>query len=421
MKKFYFVILLVLPLLSAAQSNYKKGCVVNLNGDTLRGYIDYREWGRNPKNVNFKTALGARGRLLGPAEISYFEIDGDVSYHRFKVAISLNTVDISSPSSAADTSSVTDAIFLKILQKGKYVTLYAYKDGLKERFYIKESDMEVPAELRYGIYEDPNSDKIISQETYKAQLNQIIIKYSPDGGKLIKQVQRAAYRADDLADVAAQINGNTQTQVSSASGKNAGVRFFAGGAVISSTLKDAAYYGSPASRSVAPKISVGVDAIVNPAVGHLIFRLELAYAVNNFSFTDRPDPVFNIADPDISYIKIKQNVVYITPQVIYNIYNTDALKIFVDLGYSVNLLSYPSTQVTTYNNEGLVSSKQSKQFSASRGYYGASQFKVGLVLSRMLEIYAAYYPSANISNTINYSINLASYQAGINYYFGSRK
>ena len=45
MKKYFLVTLLLLPLLSIAQSNYKSGYVVTLKGDTLRGYINYKEWG----------------------------------------------------------------------------------------------------------------------------------------------------------------------------------------------------------------------------------------------------------------------------------------------------------------------------------------------------------------------------------------
>jgi hypothetical protein len=45
MKFFYKVLLAVilLPAFSYAQSNYKPGYVVNLKGDTLRGFIDCRE------------------------------------------------------------------------------------------------------------------------------------------------------------------------------------------------------------------------------------------------------------------------------------------------------------------------------------------------------------------------------------------
>ena len=54
MEKYCTVVLFLLPLLSIAQANYKSGYVVTLKGDTLRGYINYKEWGRNPKDIDFK-------------------------------------------------------------------------------------------------------------------------------------------------------------------------------------------------------------------------------------------------------------------------------------------------------------------------------------------------------------------------------
>ncbi len=95
MIKYYLITLLLMPVLSIAQTNYKSGYVVNLKGDTLHGFIDYKEWGHNPKNINFKSAPGDKARLLGLSDISHFEIEGYVAYHKYKLSISTNSVDIS--------------------------------------------------------------------------------------------------------------------------------------------------------------------------------------------------------------------------------------------------------------------------------------------------------------------------------------
>ncbi|MDB5026006.1 MAG: hypothetical protein JWP78_3761 [Mucilaginibacter sp.] len=49
MRKIFKTLLTVvlLPALSYAQSNYKPGYVITLKGDTLPGFIDYREWNSN--------------------------------------------------------------------------------------------------------------------------------------------------------------------------------------------------------------------------------------------------------------------------------------------------------------------------------------------------------------------------------------
>ncbi len=103
MRKYYLMGLLLLPLLSIAQSNYKSGYVVTLKGDTLHGFIDYKEWGRNPKTINFKSTQNDKIRQLGLTDINHFELEGYVSYHQYRVGMSLNPVDISSPLSSVDT------------------------------------------------------------------------------------------------------------------------------------------------------------------------------------------------------------------------------------------------------------------------------------------------------------------------------
>ena len=303
MKKYCLVILSLLPLLSIAQSNYKSGYVVTLKGDTLRGYINYKEWGRNPKDIDFKARLDSKARLFGVQEIKYFQIGDMVSYQLYSINISLNPIDISSPPSVTDTASLNDTVFLKILQKGANVSLYGYRDGIKNRFYIKDNSLNVPVELLYGVYEsygDANSNSVVTKNTFRDQLNQIAGKYKPGADKLAAQIQQAGYIEDDLISIAAEINGNAAAWGILKSAGSPPVRFFAGGAFISSSLKYSSggpYYGASPATSNSPKVSIGVDAITDPDVGHLLFRVELAYTVNNFSVNAQPNPLYNIAEP----------------------------------------------------------------------------------------------------------------------------
>ena len=139
--------------------------------------------------------------------------------------------------------------------------------------------------------------------------------------------------------------------------------------------------------------------------------------MNNFGFTNYPNPLYNIANPDINSIKFKQNVLFITPQVIYNIYNAAMLKVFVDAGYSINILSYPSNEVTVVTN-GKTTNYIIKDFPESKGEYSTFQFKAGVVINRRFEIYGAYFPGAEITDSLIYTTSLSSYQFGINYFIG---
>ena len=72
MKKYYLLLLFFVPLISIAQSNYKKSAMVDMNGDTIRGFINYKEWGQNPKEILFKNVLSDQPQKFSANEIKYF-------------------------------------------------------------------------------------------------------------------------------------------------------------------------------------------------------------------------------------------------------------------------------------------------------------------------------------------------------------
>jgi hypothetical protein len=123
----------------------------------------------------------------------------------------------------------------------------------------------------------------------------------------------------------------------------------------------------------------------------------------------------------VESLNLKQNAFSIVPQIIYNVYNADLLKVFVDLGYSVNITSYQATYISTVYQNGKPVSSTSKSGSppdALKDNYSAFLLKAGLVLHKRFEIYGAYSPGAEITNSLTYSTNLTSYQVGVNYFFG---
>jgi hypothetical protein len=297
---------------------------------------------------------------------------------------------------------------------------------LKERYYIKEYDTETPTELLYGIYMDSNKDNVlVDKNTYRAQLLQIADKYNISSDKFIAQVQGAKYKDYVLIPIVAQINGSANEETAAKAGKhNPPARFFAGASLISSTLKfndisdESPFYGYSPSTSTSPKISLGVDILPNPDVGHLVFRLELGYSQDKFSFHEQNNPIFNDATPPLYSESYKMGVFYITPQVIYNIYNEAMLKVFIDAGYSINILSYPAASLVTTRGGEVIATETVNGLGANRGNTSNFTFKGGVVISKRFEIYAEYFVGAQVTNSFDYNTNLSSYQVGVNYFIG---
>jgi hypothetical protein len=93
----------------------------------------------------------------------------------------------------------------------------------------------------------------------------------------------------------------------------------------------------------------------------------------------------------------------------------------VDLGYSVNLVSYQATYISTVYQNGNPISSTSKKGSPPddlKDNYSTFQFKAGAVLNKRFEIYGAYFPGAQITNSLVYTTSLTSFQVGVNYFFG---
>ncbi|RYZ96140.1 MAG: hypothetical protein EOP47_24475, partial [Sphingobacteriaceae bacterium] len=138
--KLLFAFCFFIPFLSFAQTNFNKGYVVNLQGDTTRGYIDFKQWGFTPKSIIFKETLTGSSKKIEPKNVTAFGINGFVYYKSAGVKISQGEEIIDRLTTEADTTTIFDNIFLKLVLSGDKVNLYSFKDSKKERFYVSESN-----------------------------------------------------------------------------------------------------------------------------------------------------------------------------------------------------------------------------------------------------------------------------------------
>jgi hypothetical protein len=167
MKYFFFAIVLLLsPVYVTAQSNYHKGAVVTKNGQTLTGYINYREWEENPKLIEFKNSTDDKtAQSLYPAGVKTFVIDGFEKYYTYTGSISLNKTRFPDLAEGHDTSSLYGSFFFKMVTSGERLTLYTFTDSLKTRCFIQEQN-EQPFELIYHEYYVNSKDSIHTDTRY---------------------------------------------------------------------------------------------------------------------------------------------------------------------------------------------------------------------------------------------------------------
>jgi hypothetical protein len=421
-KRFFFFLFLSVPILSFAQSNFQKGYIVNNSNDTLKGYVNYRERGLNPSSVGFKAQLNSEVQNFNIRECAAYGIDHVEYYQRFIVNITTSSVSMNSLSKGADLSFKRDTVLLKQLETGKYVALYTYRDHIKLRFYIKENNVAEPAELiSQKYFKEDQSSVIVTGSTYIRQLQLIMDKYNPANESDKQKIRFLRYSETDLIKAVALINGQQPTRSSLSSS-----RFFAGtGLNINKGFykgeNDLAGANAIVKNSYTPLFTVGVDLFANPAIGKIIYRAELSFQMskNEISYTDlNKDRMLS------SSHSFDQFGLTLSPQVIYNIYNTSKLKLFLGAGAGINYSTYKNNLSTTaseyfFNGGSIVHEPETiKDAVEMEKLYFSIPVTAGVVLNKKIEISAGYTFPSTISNYQLYNVRLQRFKIGINYLFG---
>jgi hypothetical protein len=213
MQRIFKIILfsvLLFPLASSAQGNFKEGYIINLKGDTIKGFVEQHAWDENPKTVTFKTDLEKpENSKLSIADIKQFGIDGSVTFIKSVCRISLATV-AENHLFPKDTVTRIDTVFLELLQKGKNISLYQYTDDYKTRYYYAENN-GTPQELIYRVYLNAtypsiNSPRTITEKIFIQQFSTLALKYNVFDDKLQKILGNVEYKESDILKLSSITN-----------------------------------------------------------------------------------------------------------------------------------------------------------------------------------------------------------------------
>jgi hypothetical protein len=167
----YSKITLVVLLFLASATTYGKaeylpGYIINPNGDTLKGYIEYRNWSVNPDKIFFKKQLNNEGVTYTVDEINGFTVSGEI-YVKAIVTIDESKTSAKELDFTSEVIPVKDTVFLQALILGTK-SLYWYKNkSIKDQFYIwQDTVFELLIHKKY--LTEPDSTRTYYSTSYIA-------------------------------------------------------------------------------------------------------------------------------------------------------------------------------------------------------------------------------------------------------------
>ena len=270
--------LLLLPACAFGQQNYQPAKVTTLTGDTLRGFINYRGWDRNPRVVSFKSDLQAPEQLFHPLDIKEFSVSNE-RYAGGKVNIDDSPQDLDKLSTTAVPIYRADTVFLRALIAGPK-SLYQYKPANATRvyFYIQQgNNFDL---LVYKRYKQPGGGPVVvqSNNTYQDQLS-LYLANCPTVGRRLKDaryfassLQRmfADYYACTSQPLAFQLRSKTKHQFGLLAGITRTNLSF-------SDVKNDAYPMLDSYTQVGPNGGVYYNVSLPGSLGHFSLNTDLLF------------------------------------------------------------------------------------------------------------------------------------------------
>lgn len=144
MKQLLTLLALALSAAAVAQEQ-RPGYIINTQGDTLLGQLEYRNWSEGPERIKF-TYLNSDPVWFTPRDLKGFGTEGD---HFVSAVVSVEKLS-SIRKKATDSLYLgleTDTVLLQVLIKGPKSLYQHLRGGLNQYFYIQLADSV--ALLRY--------------------------------------------------------------------------------------------------------------------------------------------------------------------------------------------------------------------------------------------------------------------------------
>lgn len=399
MRKCILALAMLCAVTSQAQHHLAPGYILTSSGDSVKGSINYLNWDKNPKTIEFTGADGAV-QTYSPLLIRGFGMFGKDYYTSAVVSKSTRPVDYNLLSSGfyQDTT-LTDTVFLRNLVAGDW-SLYELVDT-KEHYFLQVRGGEI-SELKYLVEQDEHTLNFNSRNIFRDQLNASILGSSAERA-LANRLSQLSYRQGDLKSFVEAINrnnngkGNTLTY-----DRKKLLHFFVGTGIVYNDMSASGSKEQDITRlsftgSVRPSFQAGVDFSSARSLQRFIVRFELGYS--NYSVTGK-------GHVDRSVLERERNLDYelsmslIKPSLflMYKVVDLPMTSVFLGAGYGENVASYKKN-IMKIDYADFTDDTRDPYLDFEKGW---AQFaaRAGVIILKKFEA-SLTYPIAGTFNTYN--------------------
>ena len=373
LRKLFILLTIGLPLFVArpafGQARTEPAFVVLNNGDTIRGWVNYKGWEHSPRSIEFsRDSTNYRFTIYRAPDIRYFEIAEAEAYERAVVRKKvINPAD----------SLTTDTLLLRLLVKGRKLSLY---EESSDQFFVNEEG---------GIFEEV-SPFILKSYAQKYELT-----------SLFPQIDAAGTSQEDVVRIVLALNGSSGAVTYGKPVMPNRLHWYlgvGGGTSGMSISGDKSYLGqiSFSNTTVAPYLLLGFDYLFSKGVGPWGIRLEVAY----FGATYKASGFSTGTELDHIDYTLDQRNISLAVYALYHFVNGRRLIVYGAAGISANFASYPQN---TYH-DSWPNSMTRDNYAKMSSFWFAANLKLGVILNNRFEAGAAGI-FGNYSQELAYSFD----------------
>ena len=393
--------------LAIAQKNYKPATIELVSGEKLSGFINYRNWERNPDKISFKKTDIASEEEFTLHQLNSFHITNEDAYTKAIVWKDIQSLALDKLSKYA-TPSIQDTVFLRILAEGDKIKLYELVDD-KAHYFIKPQN-DTLQELQFKRLLDENSQTNYQDyHIYRDQLK----KYATGGEtekKLLNRIQHTTYKAESLTRLVNAMNGSSSPVITD---KGKKLQLFAGAGLTHNTIdftgdaKDLSVLNE--SPSIGYTFSVGMDIFAKRGLKKLFLRTEIRYGTAQYK-GEGEVPSFWLDQKEKREYELAMKMITPTLLLSYKIWSKEHLSAYLGIGGGMNFTSYPKNRYSTTN----LTSKEIEvkdNYKSMEGYWTEGLVQAGLIVNKRIEARLLYRAIGSFEDYI--FINSKNKMAGI--------